>query len=197
MNYKDKLKKLLDENNGLILTEDVEEEGIPRQYLSLLLKEDELKRISYGVYLKPNAVEDELYIIQRKNKKVIYSHETSLFLLDLTDRDPINYSVTVPHRYNATHLRDKGLNVYSVNKDLHNMGVIETKSFYSRQIKIYNKERTICDIVKNRNNMDISILNDSIKKYLSSKDKNIPLLLKYAKKLKIETVIKDYLEKLL
>ncbi len=197
MNYKEKLDKLLEKNEGLILTEDVEKDDIPRQYLSLFLKENKLERISYGVYKKPNAVEDKLYILQRKNKKTIYSHETSLFLLDLSDRDPINYSVTVPNGYNATHLRKKDLNVYSVKKELHHMGVIDTKSFYGRLIKIYNKERTLCDIIKNRNNMDNSLLNDSLKKYLNSKEKNIPLLLKYATKLSIKSVVKDYLEKLL
>jgi|AntRauTorckE6833_2_1112554.scaffolds.fasta_scaffold02752_2 predicted transcriptional regulator of viral defense system len=197
MNYRDKLNKLLEKNDGLILTEDIEKVNIPRQYLSIFLKENKLEKISYGVYKKPNAVEDELYILQRKNKKAIFSHETSLFLLDLTDRDPINYSVTVPYGYNATHLRKKELNVYSVKKDLHHMGVIETKSFYGHLIKIYNKERTLCDILKNRNNMDNIFLNDSLKKYLNSKEKNIPLLLKYASKLSIKSVVKDYLEKLL
>jgi hypothetical protein len=109
MNYRDKLNKLLEKNDGLILTEDIEKVNIPRQYLSIFLKENKLEKISYGVYKKPNAVEDELYILQRKNKKAIFSHETSLFLLDLTDRDPINYSVTVPYGYNATHLRKKEL----------------------------------------------------------------------------------------
>src|SRR6056297_634105 len=122
MNYKEKLNKLLEKNEGLILTEDVEKDDIPRQYLTLFLKENILERISYGVYKKPNAVEDELYILQRKNKKIIYSHETSLFLLDLSDRDPINYSVTVPYGYNATHLRKKGLDVHSVKEELHKMG---------------------------------------------------------------------------
>src|SRR6056297_581163 len=128
MNYRDKLEKLLEKKDGLVLTEEVEKEGIPRQYLNLFLKENKLEKVSYGVYMKPNAVEDELYIIQKKNKRVIYSHETALFLLDLTDRDPINYSVTVPRGYNASHLRKKGLNVHSVKEEFHRMGVVKTKS---------------------------------------------------------------------
>ncbi|MBS3812163.1 MAG: type IV toxin-antitoxin system AbiEi family antitoxin domain-containing protein, partial [Halanaerobiales bacterium] len=74
MNYRDKLEKLLEKKEGLVLTKEVEKEGIPRQYLNLFLKENKLEKVSYGVYMKPNAVEDELYIIQKKNKRVIYSH---------------------------------------------------------------------------------------------------------------------------
>ncbi|WP_073160337.1 hypothetical protein [Halanaerobium congolense] len=61
-------------------------------------------------------------------------------------------------------------------------------------IKVYNKERTICDILKNRNNMDPSLLNTAIRNYLTSKGKNIPKLLDYSKKLRIKTILRRYLE---
>lgn len=77
------------------------------------------------------------------------------------------------------------------------MGVTELKTNFGRSIKAYNKERTICDIVRNRNNMDVAILNDSIKRYLNLKDKNIPLLLRYAKELNVEKILRNYMEILL
>ena len=91
-----------------------------------------------------------MYRIQAKNQRIIFSHETALYLDDLTDRDPIESSVTIPYGYNATHLRDEGIKVYTVKKTLHQMGSIELKTIYGRNIKAYNKERTICDIVRNR-----------------------------------------------
>lgn len=45
------------------------------------------------------------------------------------------------------------------------MRVAELKTSYGRFIKAYNQERTICDIIRNRNNMDITILNEAIKRY--------------------------------
>ena len=50
-----------------------------------------------------------MYRIQAKNQRIIFSHETALYLRDLTDRDPIELSVTIPYGYNATHLRDEGI----------------------------------------------------------------------------------------
>ncbi|MFW5737120.1 MAG: abortive phage infection protein, partial [Halanaerobium sp.] len=61
-------------------------------------------------------------------------------------------------------------------------------------IKVYNKERTICDILKDRNNMDISMVNDAIKNYLTQKDKDLHLLLDYGDRLKISSVLRKYLE---
>lgn len=172
MNYLNKLKSLIDDKNGLILTKDVIEEGIPREYLNQLLRENKLERIAYGVYLTPDAFYDEMYRIQARNTRTVFSHETALFLHDLTDRDPLEWSVTVPYGYNATHLREEG-------------------------IKVYNKERIICDILRNRNNMDIAILNDGVKRYLNSKDKNIPLLMRYAEELNIQEALRKYVEILL
>ncbi|HZK32873.1 MAG TPA: type IV toxin-antitoxin system AbiEi family antitoxin domain-containing protein [Tissierellaceae bacterium] len=197
MNYQDKLEKLIETKEGLILTREVEAAGISRQYLNILLKEKKLERVAHGVYLTPDAFDDEMYRIQAKNQRIIFSHETALYLHDLTDRDPIEWSVTIPYGYNATHLRDEGIKVYTVKKTLHQMGVIELKTIYGRNIKAYNKERTICDIVRNRNNMDIGILNEAVKRYLSSKDKNIPLLMRYAEELDIQNILRNYVEILL
>jgi hypothetical protein len=47
--------------NGLILTREVEEAGIPRHYLTLFVRENELERISPGVYLAPDSFDDEMY----------------------------------------------------------------------------------------------------------------------------------------
>ena len=197
MNYQDKLEKLIKDKNGLILTKQVVEAGISREYLNLLLKENKLERIAHGVYLTPDAFDDEMYRLQARNERAIFSHETALYLHDLTDRDPLQWTVTVPAGYNSSHLKDEGIKVYSIKKSLHQMGVIEMKTQFGREIKAYNKERTICDLARNRNNMDIAILNDGIKRYLESKDKNVPLLMRYAEKLDIQNILRNYVEMLL
>lgn len=77
------------------------------------------------------------------------------------------------------------------------MGIMELKTIYGRPIKAYDKERTICDIIRDRSNMDIAVLNEAIRRYLDTRDKNIPLLLRYAEKLDILNVLRKYVEILL
>ncbi len=197
MSYENKLNKLIAKKDGLIFTKEVEAEGIPRYYLTLFTKKGKLQRVSRGVYITPNTFDDEMYRLQVINQRIVFSHETALYLHDLTDRDPLEWSVTVPFGYNASHLKDEGIKVYTVKKSFHKIGVIEMKTQFGRDIKVYNKERTICDIARNRNNMDIAILNDGIKRYLESKDKNIPLLMRYAEELDIQNILRKYVEILL
>lgn len=197
MNYKSQLENLIKEKNGLILTKEVEEAGIPRYYLAVFVKEKKIERISQGVYITPDTFDDEMYVLQARNQRIIFSHETALYLHDLTDRDPLEWSVTVPYGYNATHLRDEGIKVYSIKKDLHQMGIKKMKTQFGRTIMAYDRERTICDILRNRNNTDVAILNEGIKRYLENKDKNIPQLMRYGEKLRIQNVLRKYVEILL
>lgn len=197
MDYRERLENLIADNNGIVITQEVERQGIPRHYLTLLLREGKLERVSHGIYVTPNAFEDEMYMLQVKKSKVVFSHETALFLHDLTDRDPLEWSITVPSGYNSTNLRDAGVRVYTVKKSLHLMGTTDVETLFERKVTVYNKERTICDIIRNRNNMDVAILLDALKRYLGSKDKNVSLLMKYAKELGVQKILRNYLEILL
>lgn len=75
-----------------------------------------------------------------------------------------------------------------------NLGVEYGKTPFGRNIKVYNKERTICDIVRNRNTIDSSIVNEGVRRYLSKKEKDIPKLLQYAEKFRVEKIIRQYVE---
>ncbi|MBU9723130.1 MULTISPECIES: type IV toxin-antitoxin system AbiEi family antitoxin domain-containing protein [Bacillaceae] len=194
MGYREQLEDLIAENQGLIFTKEVERKGIPRHYLTLLMREGKLERVANGTYVTSDALEDEMYILQVKRQRVIFSHETALNLYDLTDRIPLEWSVTVPYGYNGTNLRKSGIQVYTVKRSHYLMGVTEAETIFGRKIKTYNKERTICDIARNRHNMDVAVLNEAIRRYSRSSEKNIPQLLRYAKELGVQKIVRNYME---
>ncbi|WP_223643519.1 type IV toxin-antitoxin system AbiEi family antitoxin domain-containing protein [Planococcus sp. 4-30] len=117
MSYTTQLLDLITKQNGLVLTRDAEAAGIPRYYLTLLARQGLIERVSHGIYVSPETFEDDLYMLQARSPQLIFSHETALYLHDLTDRDPITYSVTVPVGYHNRLLTDGGLQVYSVKKE--------------------------------------------------------------------------------
>jgi predicted transcriptional regulator of viral defense system len=194
---KNSLEALLDKNEGMLLTKDILEAGISKQLLSKYVKKGYIERVAQGVYLSKDAFEDDMYVLQARSRKAVFSHETALYLHDLTDRDPLQYTVTLPSGYNATKFKDKGVYVYFIKSDLLNLGVEDGKTPLGRTIRIYNKERTICDIVRNRNVIDPAILNEAVRRYLSAKEKNIPKLMKYAEEFRVEKLIRQYVEVLI
>ncbi len=197
MDYRKYLEALLDKNGGMLLTKDILEAGISKQLLSKYVKKGYIERVAQGVYLSKDAFEDDMYVLQARSRKAVFSHETALYLHDLTDRDPIQYTITLPSGYNATKYKDKGVYVHFIKNDLLNMGVEDGKTPFGRNVRTYNKERTICDIVRNRNVIDPAILNEAVRGYLSAKEKNIPQLMKYAEKFRVEKIIRQYMEVLI
>ena len=194
---KKKLEELIKKKNGYITTQDAIYEGIHREYLTMLVEEEKLIRISPGVYQSIDAWEDKLYAYQQKKKHMIYSHDTALYLHGLSDRDPIQYSVTLPTGYNTTQIKQINLMTYTIKPSLFELGKMTMKSPFGNEITVYDKERTICDIVRSRSRIDQQILKDGLKRYAKDKSKNLNNLLEYAKKMGIDNVLRNYMEILL
>jgi predicted transcriptional regulator of viral defense system len=192
-----KVRDILKGQNGILFTSDLVKYRIPRTYLTILEKNGEVQRISRGVYSAANFMVDEMFSLQARYKGAIFSHETALYLLELTDRSPLFYSVTVPSRYNATLLKASRAKVYFVNRGLYPLGLITLKSSHGNDIRTYNLERTICDVLRSRTQVDVQFVNEALKKYVTNKDRNIDQLYNYATQFRIQKIVREYIEVLL
>ncbi len=197
MSVPNELQAVLIRNGGIITTAQANEVGISNERLRLLVKSGDLERASFGVYILPDEFEDKMYIAQMRRSKIIYSHETALFLQGLTDRDPISYTVTVPTGYNALRLRNDGFTVFTIKRELHEIGVTKKTTMFGNSVKVYNMERTICDCLRSRNRMDISIVTDAIKRYVQREDKNFNRLMQMGEVFKVTKLLRNYTEVLL
>lgn len=192
-----KIHKLLKIQNGILLASDLAKRAIPRIYLTILEKKGEIQRVARGVYSAGDTLMDEMVSLQSRFKSAVFSHETALYLWELTDRSPLFYSVTVPSGYNATSLKAGGAKVYFIKPDLHPLGLTTRLSPHGNDIRTYDLERTVCDVVRSRNQMDVQFMNEALKRYVIRKDKNIDLLYRYAMQFRIRKIIRAYIEVLL
>lgn len=191
------INDLVAEQNGVLKISDAERLKISKVYLFDFIAKNNFEKVSKGIYVHPYVWTDDMYLMQLRYKQVIFSHETALYLLDMSEREPINYTVTVKAHYNTKSLREQSVKVYTVKKELYTMGLMEVKTPMGNNVRCYNEERTLCDMVRSRKNVDIQETTLALKKYARQKDKNIPQLIRYAKELKIEKNIRQYLEVLL
>jgi len=192
-----KLQELLDDKGETVTNKQAAEAGISRERLRLLANAGCLERVAAGVYISPDALPDKMYVEQLRKPKIIFSHETALFFHDLTDRDPLSYSVTVPQGYNTSALVSESINVFTVKQEFYELGTIQMKTAFGHNVRTYCLERTICDCIRSRSRLDIAIVTDAIKRYVKRKDKNINLLMKYAKSFRITKPLRSYMEVLL
>lgn len=197
MNYLEKLEKLIQKQHGTVLSADLDIYEIPRTYLQMMVAEGKLERVDRGVYVSIDAIEDEMYAMQTKYPKLIYSHETALYLHGLSDRTPFEYSASVPSGYKVVGSVADRFKIYYIKKELHELGVETVKSSHGNPIRAYDVERTVCDLIRSRSRIDVQILNDALKRFVKLKSADHSILLEYARKLKVEAVLKSYLEVLI
>jgi len=197
MDYTKKILQMTSENNGYITSLQVTNEHIPRVYLKLLVDSGLLEQSARGVYISPSVFDDEMFNLQNRFKKGIFSHETALFLHDLTDRTPIRYTMTFPAGYNTTSVKNSNAITYYSIKDRYEIGITTLTTPCGSEVSVYNKERTLCDLLQKRSNTDLQVLTQAIKQYIQQTEKDIPLLSKYAKLFKVEKRLRPYLEVLL
>lgn len=190
--------ELMKANAGILTSKVAGERGIDNKVLQRLCKDGAIERISRGIYLDANFIEDEYLVMQLRCKMCIFSHETALYLHGLNDRNPIELTVTVPSGYNTRLMVVKNkYKFFYVKKEMHEMGSISLKSNFGNLLKVYDIERTICDCIKKRKELDSDLVVSAIKAYMRLSDKNLPKLLEYADKLNVKREIKQYMEVLL
>ena len=117
-----------------------------------------------GIYFqKRRDLPDLFYILQLKNKGVVFSNETALYLHGLMEHEPTKTIVSVKGGYNATHLIKRGIKPYFIKKDKFNEGVTIVKTPFGNDVRVYDIDRTICDIVLRKAKMDIQVFQTALK----------------------------------
>ncbi len=177
-------------NNGLLSTRMIELLNINRQYLSIMIQNHDIERISRGIYVLPDTFLDSYFSFQQKYKKAIFSHMNALYFHGLTEEFPYNYTVTVPQRYHDDAMNQK-CNVFYVSSFIYEIGVVEVTTPNGNKIKAYDKERCICDIIRSKGRMDPEQVKKSIRLYLQSNDKDMTKLSEYANKMGISEKVME------
>ena len=184
-------ERIIKKNNGIIYAKELESYKMNRHVLNSLVEKGILKRIEHGIYASPDKNINEFWLMGEKYKNGIFSHNTALYFYGMTDRTPLKLDMTFPSN---NRVNNNLLNVHYIKKEYHNLGLTELKLSDDSIIRIYNIERTICDIIRDRNKLDLQIFNTAIREYMKRKDKNLIRLAEYAKKFNIEKILKQYME---
>ena len=79
----------------------------------------------------------------------------------------------------------------------HETGITTMQTPFGHSVPVYDMERTICDLLRSRNNIEMQVFQDALKQYARRKDKNLRTLMKYASMFHVEKILRPYLEVLL
>jgi len=191
---KEKILRIISNNNGIISTKDAVNYGISNMALYRLKKQGLIRSVSRGVYCLTDEIPDTMAIIQYRCSKGTFSHETALYLHDLTDRTPSHHVVTVPSNYNTSKLKDLPVKFRYLNPEVVDIGRKMMKTPQGNEVYVYDIERTICDIIRNKSSMDANIVNNALRQYARSNKSRFSILMIYAKKMGVEKKVRKTME---
>lgn len=192
-----KMEQLSKADGGVLRTAETTAMGISKTMLARFVSENRYERVSQGVYLAPDAWRDDAYLLQLRCPQIVFSHDSALFYHDLTDREPMQFTVTAKTGYNPTHLTSCGVKVFTVKKELYPAGISTAETPFGHSVHVYDMERTVCDVLRSRNSMEIQVFQDALKMYAKRRDKNLHKLADYAKLFRVEKLMHQYMGLLL
>ena len=189
----DKMKS----NNYVLSTQQLLSLGISKTTLTNYVREGLLERCGHGYYTMPDSIEDDMYLVMLRSKHIIFSHETALFLNGLSERTPFVHTITIPSNAAIPSTIKDQCKCYYIKPELHEVGLIEKITTFGKNVRCYDAERTLCDILRSRNRMDEEIVIAAIKNYSEYNDKNLQKLGEYAELFRVSKQVRHYMEVLL
>lgn len=170
---------------------------VQREKLYRFIRANNYEKVGPGIYISPYTLKDDLAILHQRCPKGVISHDAALYQHRLVDREPFTTTITIYSGYNASRLTASGYKVYYVQKDLLDLGKETVIDFMGNEVPMYDMERTIVDLFRNRTSFEIQDFLTAVRSYCAVPGKDLYKLHHYAKAFHVERSMQTYLEALI
>jgi len=188
------IKEVFERLNGVVRSSDIEQIGAHRGSLKYLADSGQIERIARGVYARLDAWVDDLFVLQNRFARGVYSCETALFLHGLSVRTPTSWTMTFPAHYNTASVVAEGIECHQKSRALYGLGIVRVQSPYGGEVSVYSREVTLCDVLRPRNQVDIQLVSDAFRAYVKRNDGDMNELARLAKVFHVEAKLRSYME---
>lgn len=155
---------------------ELKDKGLDNYNISKKVANKELHKIESGLYSDTEKYNPLEYIVKRYPNS-IFTSESAFFYLGLTDYIPSKYFLATKHNAKKM-LNDKIEQIFMAN---HLFEIGKSQINYNNvQINIYNKERMLIELIRNRNTFAFDYYKEIISNYRECADEiNMSLLADY------------------
>ena len=186
-------KSIFDKYGGMMRTTQLAEEKIFYPQREKLIADGYVEKIRRGYYQWINPDDfSEVGTVIRLFPDAILCMDTALRYYGYSDRTPGDWHLAVSKDSGKSRFKIDYpfVKPYYVEPVVLELG-LTTGTMDGHAIRIYDKERLICDCLRYRNKMDKEIFNKAIQKYIADPEKSIPKLMEYAGPLRVKKLAKD------
>jgi predicted transcriptional regulator of viral defense system len=198
MNTSINIKSIFEKGNGYAKSMDLRNAGVGYYEINKLLAENSISQVKRGLYLwnaYPKSSTDYPEIAQIVPNGVLCLHSACHFH-GLGDYMPYEHHVALERHRKIRLPTFPPINLYFWSEQNIISGAIEIQT-PNGIFKITDLEKTVCDMVKYRNKVGKDLLAQALRDYMKHPNRNLNLLISYARVVRVEKTLTNYLETLL
>jgi predicted transcriptional regulator of viral defense system len=183
---------------GIIRSLDLNDAGIPRAYLTRMVKTGRLEKTGRGIYQLPDIPQSEnagMEIITAKIPQAVFCLLTALQFHQLTNQLPRQIWVAMPQGSHTPKVTYPPITMIQCNPK-HLEDGVEICRCNNHDFRIYNVAKTIVDCFKHRNKVGLDVALEALKAGLRQKKVTVDELWYFAKIARVTKVMRPYIEAL-
>jgi len=189
----DEIKKLFERHGYVMRTAELRAAKVYYEDIKRLMSDGLIEKIKQGYYhLVDENNDSEVNIINRLFPDAVLCMNTALFYYGYSDRTPNEWHLAVNKDISKYRVKIDYpfIKTYFLEPEILSLGLMEGV-IDNNIVRIYDKDRTICDCLRYMGKMDKEIFNKAVQGYVQDPKKNIPNLMRYAKPLRVQKKVKD------
>ena len=168
--------------NGGILTSKELSTPVIRYHTKQMVRSGIVTRVRQGIYI---LHDDNVDI----NPQLLIQTMIPNDFYELTTYTSSDYHIAIPRDFKVHLPEPYTAKIYSWSKPQYQLGISKIQ-IDGKEVKIYDIEKSVCDAVKFRNKIGHDLSLEILKNYLQRNDRNLDLLMKYAKVVRIGETIR-------
>ncbi len=189
------LNDTFEKSDGILKASDLKNIGINSRQIKKLVEENIIRRIKQGYYELNEVIYPEEVLLAKLFPNAVIYLESALNYYGYTDRIPKEWQIAVDKDSEKTkynNLEYPKIKPFYIEKEYLEIG-LDSIDMGGVHIKIFNRDRTICDILRYKNKIENEVFNNAIQNYLKDPKKNISKLYKYSKELNVLNKVETYI----
>lgn len=188
-----RIEEYLEAHAGVIRTIEFQQAGLHNSYLTILADQGRIVRIKPGLYVASEAqTPSGFFEVQLALPSAVVCLASALACYDLTTYEPPSVQVAIPRGDRIKPPTFPPTRLFSFGGTRHELGVV-TVELEGRAIKIYDREKTICDTVRFRRTLGQDVVNEAIRNYLQGPETNVDRIMEYSRRLRDEGPVRTHL----
>ena len=194
----DRIIKYLKKNGGYARMKDFRAESFHPRDVARLLENGTIEKVKPGLYKLPDiktSAGNDMSLVDACHAvpQGVICLVSAISFYELITFNPSEIFVAIPHAWKPHRIKYPPIRFFYFRDRFHKPGMIR---LYTKggSIRIYSKEKTICDMFRYRNKLGIDLALEGLRNYLKLKDANIRKLREYAEICQVKTVMLPYVK---